>query len=121
MNEAFWGLTASDGPWGYRAIEPNLENDNGTLAPTGALASFPYTPEQSMAALKNMYRKHGQYLWGEYGFKDAVNLEENWHGRIFMGLNQAPVTVMIENYRTGLIWNLFMQNEEIERTVSELK
>ena len=121
MGKDFWGLTASDGPWGYRAIEPNVENDNGTLAPTGALASFPYTPEQSMAALKNMYRNHGKYLWGEYGFKDAVNLQENWHATIYMGLNQAPVTVMIENYRTGLIWNLFMKNPEIRETLEKLK
>ena len=121
MGDTFWGLTASDGPWGYKAIEPKIESDNGTLAPTGSLASFPYTPEQSMAALKNMYRGHGRYLWGEYGFRDAVNLEENWQARIFMGLNQAPVTVMIENYRTGLIWNLFMKNSEIKEVVEKLK
>ena len=120
MSDEFWGLTASDGPWGYSAIEPKVGTDKGTLAPTGALASFPYTPEQSMAALKNMYRNHGKYLWGEYGFKDAVNLEENWHAKIYMGLNQAPVTVMIENYRTGLIWNLFMKNEEIKETLEKL-
>jgi len=120
MSCNFWGLTASDGPWGYNAIEPKVERDNGTLAPTGALASFPYTPEQSMAALKNMYRNHGKYLWGEYGFKDAVNLEENWHAKIYMGLNQAPVTVMIENYRTGLIWNLFMKNQEIQNIIEKL-
>ena len=118
---SFWGLTASDGPWGYRALEPIKEKENGTLAPTGALASFPYTPEQSMAALKNMYRNHGQYLWGEYGFRDAVNLDVNWQARIFMGLNQAPVTVMIENYRTGLIWDLFMQNEEIAGALEQLQ
>jgi hypothetical protein len=116
-NDSFWGLTASDGPWGYGALEPRKEKDNGTMAPTGALASFPYTPEQSMAALKNMYRNHGRYLWGEYGFKDAVNLEVNWHAKIFMGLNQAPVTVMIENYRTGLIWDLFMKNKEISDVI----
>lgn len=103
------------------AIEPTVERDNGTLAPTGALASFPYTPEQSMAALRNMYRNHGKHLWGEYGFKDAVNLEENWQARIYMGLNQAPVTVMIENYRTGLIWKLFMQNEEIKKVLEQIK
>ncbi|MBS2097562.1 glucoamylase family protein [Carboxylicivirga linearis] len=120
MNDSFWGLTASDGPWGYNAIEPKIEKDNGTLAPTGALASFPYTPEQSMEALKNMYRNHGKYLWGEYGFKDAVNLEENWCAGIYMGLNQAPVTVMIENYRTGLIWNLFMKNKEIQEAISKI-
>jgi hypothetical protein len=113
FNDSFWGLTASDGPWGYRALEPVKEKENGTLAPTGALASFPYTPWQSMNALKNMYRNHGQYLWGEYGFRDAVNLDVNWQAKIFMGLNQAPVVVMIENYRTGLIWDLFMKNKEI--------
>lgn len=121
MSNTFWGLTASDGPWGYKAIEPKIDSDNGTLAPTGALASFPYTPEQSMAALKNMYRNHGKYLWGEYGFKDAVNLEENWQARIFMGLNQAPQTVMIENYRTGLIWNLFMKNKEIKEVIEKIE
>jgi exo beta-1,2-glucooligosaccharide sophorohydrolase (non-reducing end) len=121
LNSEFWGLTASDGPWGYRALEPRKEIDNGTVAPTGALASFPYTPEQSMAALINMYRNHGRYLWGEYGFKDAVNLDENWQAKIFMGLNQAPVTVMIENFRTGLIWNLFMKNMEIKDVVEKIK
>jgi len=119
-SDSFWGLTASDGPWGYGALEPRKEKDNGTMAPTGALASFPYTPEQSMAALKNMYRNHGRYLWGEFGFKDAVNLDVNWHAKIFMGLNQAPVTVMIENYRTGLIWNLFMKNKEIADVMDKL-
>ncbi len=121
FGEDFWGLTASDGPWGYRALEPRKDVENGTLAPTGALASFPYTPQQSMAALKNLYRNHGQYLWGEYGFRDAVNLNENWVANIFMGLNQAPVTVMIENYRTGLIWELFMENKEIAGALKAMK
>jgi len=116
----FWGLTASDGPWGYRALEPVKEKEDGTIAPTGALASFPYTPEQSMEALKNMYCKHGKYLWGEYGFRDAVNLDANWQAKIFMGLNQAPVTVMIENYRSGLIWGLFMKNKEIINALNRL-
>ncbi|MCB0571807.1 MAG: hypothetical protein KDC66_18700 [Phaeodactylibacter sp.] len=121
MSDSFWGITASDGPWGYRAPEPREEKDDGTLAPTGALASFPYTPEQSMAALKNMYRNHGKHLWGEYGFRDAVNLDENWCAKIFMGLNQAPATVMIENYRSGLIWKLFMQNEDILQGLKKLE
>jgi hypothetical protein len=119
-SDSFWGLTASDGPWGYRALEPVKEKENGTMAPTGALASFPYTPVQSMAALKNMYRNHGRYLWGEFGFRDAVNLDNNWQAKIFMGLNQAPVTVMIENYRTGLIWNLFMKNKEIADALDKM-
>jgi hypothetical protein len=120
LSGKFWGFTASDGPWGYRALEPRKENENGTMAPTGALASFPYTPEQSMAALKHMYREHGSYLWGEYGFRDAVNLDENWQAKIYMGLNQAPVVVMIENYRTGLIWELFMKNNEVADVLNTL-
>ena len=115
-----WGLTASDNPWRYSAAEPALHKDGGTMAPTGALASFPYTPEQSMEALKNYYRNHGSFLWGEYGFRDAFNLNENWCANIYMGLNQGPVTVMIENYRTGLIWNLFMSNPEIKKMVNDL-
>ena len=115
-----WGLTASDGPWGYRAAEPVDHQDVGTMAPTGALASFPYLPEQSMVALKNYYRNYGSFLWGEYGFRDAFNLNENWYANIYMGLNQAPVTVMIENYRTGLIWNLFMKDPDVQRMVKEV-
>ncbi len=112
--EAGWGLTASDGPWGYQAHEPKMSMDSGTLTPTGAISSFPYTPEQSMKALKYFYRELGDRLWGIYGFRDAFNLSENWVSPIYMGLNQAPMVVMIENYRTGLLWDLFMQNPEIE-------
>lgn len=109
----FWGLTASDGPWNYSANEPKPEMDEGKMAPTGALASFPYLPDASMDALKNYYRTYGRYLYGYYGFRDAINLDENWCSPIYMGLNQAPVVVMIENYRSGLIWNLFMANPEV--------
>jgi hypothetical protein len=109
-----WGLTASDGSGGYGAHAPNPQDDDGTMTPTGALASFPYTPEASMAALKHFYRDLGNPLWDVYGPRDAVNLEADWYSPIFMGLNQAPITVMVENYRTGLIWKLFMSNAEIE-------
>lgn len=108
-----WGLTASDDPWGYRAHEAVPRQDNGTLTPTGALASFPYTPAESMAALKHFYHELGAQLWGIYGFRDAFNPGQNWVADIFMGLDQAPITVMIENYRSGLLWRLFMSNPEI--------
>lgn len=116
-----WGLTASDGPWDYSANEPTPAADEGKMTPTGALASFPYTPDESMAALKNLYRSYGRFLWGEYGFRDAFNLDLNWASEIYMGLNQAPVVVMIENYRTGLIWNLFMKNQDVQRAVEKIK
>ncbi|MGH9655992.1 MAG: glucoamylase family protein, partial [Bryobacteraceae bacterium] len=106
-----WGLTAVDGPRGYRAYEPSPKHprlDDGTIAPTGAIAAFPYTPKASMAALKFFYQKLGARLWGPFGFRDAFNLQQDWVSRINMGLNQAPMVVMIENYRTGLIWKLFM-------------
>ena len=108
-----WGLTASDGPEGYSPSAPNEHDDRGLTAPTGALSSFPYTPEASMAALKHFYRDEGSWLWGIYGPRDAFDAQENWVSPIYMGLNQAPITVMVENYRTGLIWKLFMSNPEI--------
>ncbi len=111
--ERSWGLTASDGPWGYMAHEPKPKMDTGTMTPTGALSSFPYTPEASMEALKYFYRDLGDRLWDIYGFRDAFNLKEDWFARIYMGLNQAPITVMIENHRSGLVWKLFMANPEI--------
>lgn len=115
-----WGLTASDGLWGYSADEPVPASDHGKITPTGALASFPYTPAESMAALKNYYRHYGQFIWGEYGFRDAFNLDEEWSSEIYMGLNQGPVVVMIENYRTGLIWKLFMKNADIKKAVEAI-
>lgn len=115
-----WGLTASDHMWNYMAAEPVEAMDDGTVAPTGALASFPYTPEASMKAFLNYYRNYGSFLWGEYGFRDAFNLTENWVSPIFMGLNQAPVTVMVENYRSGFIWDLFMSHPDVIRGLENL-
>jgi hypothetical protein len=116
-----WGLTASDGPWGYKAREAKAEMDDGTIAPTGAIASFPYTPDKSMQALKHFYREYGSFLWGEYGFRDAFNLSEDWTADIFMGLNQAPMVVMIENYRSSLIWDLFMKNENVQEALRAIR
>ena len=108
-----WGLTASDGPTGYATPAPDEVNDMGTLTLTGALASFPYTPDASMAALKHYYRDLGGRLWGIYGPRDAYNPTYDWVSSIYMGLNQAPIVGMVENYRTGLLWKNFMMNPEI--------
>ncbi len=118
--EAAWGLTASDGPYDYSADEPVTWQDRGKITPTGAISSFPYLPAEAMKALKNYYYNYGNFLWGEYGFKDAFNPTLNWCSEIYMGLNQAPMTVMIENYRTGLIWNLFMQDPDIKEGLKNL-
>jgi len=115
-----WGLTASDGPDGYVPHAPDEGHDRGTLTPTGALSSFPYTPEASMAAFKHYYRDLGDRLWDIYGPRDAFNLDADWISPIYMGLNQAPIVVMIENYRTGLVWKNFMSNPEIGETLKKL-
>lgn len=108
-----WGLTAVDGPDDrYHEYKPFAEDD-GTIAPTGAVSSYAYTPDQSLAAIKHWYRDLGAQLWSIYGFRDSFNEQQNWYSPITMGLNQAPQTVMIENGRTGLIWKTFMSGPEI--------
>jgi hypothetical protein len=115
-----WGLTASDGPSGYVPHAPDNASDQGTLTLTGALASFPYIPEASMAAFKHYYRDLGAQLWDIYGPRDAFNPGKDWISPIYMGLNQAPITVMVENYRTGLVWKNFMSNPEIGAMLQKL-
>jgi exo beta-1,2-glucooligosaccharide sophorohydrolase (non-reducing end) len=115
-----WGLTAVDGPHGYVPYEPTPDLDDGTIAPTGAISAIAYTPQQSIAALKHFYRDLGAQVWGIYGFRDAFNLQENWYSGITMGLNQAPMAVMIENHRTGLIWNSFMANPEVAAMLQKI-
>jgi hypothetical protein len=118
--DSCWGLTACDGPYRYNANEPVPRQDHGIMAPTGAVSSFPYMPKEAMKALKNYYHNYGRFLWGEYGFIDAFSLDENWCSEIYMGLNQAPMVVMIENERTGLIWRLFMSNKEIQAGLDKI-
>ncbi|MBE7171476.1 MAG: Ig-like domain-containing protein [Williamsia sp.] len=107
-----WGLTASDIPNGYTASSP--ANDVGVIAPTAALSSFPYTPAQSMNALKFFYYKLGDKLWKEYGFVDAFSLKDTWFASSFLAIDQGPIIVMIENYRSNLLWNLFMSCPEVK-------
>ncbi|THH37512.1 glucoamylase family protein [Neolewinella litorea] len=109
-----WGLTASDDPNGYLAHAPDSPNlDNGTITPTAALGSMPYTPEKSLTALKHMYRELGDRTWGPYGFYDAFNLDQDWYADSYLAIDQGPIIVMIENYRSGLLWDLFMSSPEI--------
>lgn len=113
-----WGLTASDIPNGYTASDPT--NDRGVIAPTAALASFPYVPELSLAALHTFYYIYGDKLWGEYGFKDSFCLDAMWFAPSYIAIDQGPIVVMIENYRTQLCWNLFMTNQDVLSGLSKL-
>jgi hypothetical protein len=112
-SDVCWGLTASDDPWGYLAHAPGSQADNGTITPAAAIPSIPYTPAESMGALKHFYRDHGPALWGEYGFYDAFNLNENWFADSYLAIDQGPIINMIENHRTGLLWSAFMSSPEI--------
>ncbi|MGN6618254.1 MAG: glucoamylase family protein [Ilyomonas sp.] len=116
--ENCWGLTASDTYNGYNAHSPT--NDFGTITPTAALSSFPYTPEQSMAALKHFYYDLGDKIWSKYGFTDAFNETQNWYATSHLAIDQGPIIVMIENYRTGLLWKLFMNIPEIKSGLKKL-
>lgn len=115
-----WGLTASYGFNGYTTPAPDDYYDEGTITLTGALASFPYTPEASMAAFKYFYRERGAELWGVYGPRDNYNPGQHWVSAHYMGLNQAPIVAMVENQRTGLLWRAFMSNPEMSEMVKKL-
>lgn len=112
--ENSWGLTASDDPWGYLAHAPGGNTDNGTLTPAAAIPSMPYTPDESIAVLKHFYREYGEELWGPFGFYDAFNPEENWFADSYIAIDQGPIINMIENYRSGILWESFMSNTEIQ-------
>jgi len=107
-----WGLTASDDYNFYDAHSPT--NDNGTLSPTAALSSFPYTPFASYQSMKFFYFKRGNSLFGKYGFYDAYNATKNWYSNQYLAIDQGPIVIMIENYRSGLLW-------KIGENITELK
>ena len=117
-SDSAWGLTASDIPGGYTASSPT--NDVGVIAPTAALSSFPYSPTESMKALKFFYYVLGDKIWKDYGFVDAFSLDPPWFANSFLAIDQGPIIVMIENYRSGLLWNLFMSCPEVKTGLQKL-
>ncbi|MGO3164232.1 MAG: glucoamylase family protein [Sphingobacteriaceae bacterium] len=117
-SEQVWGLSAGDIPSGYGAQSPS--NDIGVIAPTAAIASLPYTPEESIEALEFFYYKLGDRLWGQYGFKDGFSLDEGWFSESYLAIDQGPIIIGIENYRSGLIWDLVMAAPEIRNGLNKL-
>jgi hypothetical protein len=117
-SSSVWGLTASDEQGGYSAHSPT--NDDGVISPTAAISSIPYTPTQSMNAIRFFYYKLGDKIWGNYGFVDAFNLTNVWFANSYLAIDQGPEIIMIENYRSGLLWNLFMSSPEIKTGMKSL-
>lgn len=113
-----WGFTASDNHEGYNAHSPT--NDLGVITPTASLSSMPYTPELSINALNHFYYLMGDKLWGEYGFVDAYNPTRGWYANSYLAIDQGPIVLMIENYRSALLWDLFMQSSEIQQGLTDL-
>jgi hypothetical protein len=111
-----WGLTAGDGPRGYSARgAPPAENDDGTLAPSAAGGSLPFAPEICLPTLRHFAAEYGSRLWGRYGFRDGFNVAENWWAIDTLGIDQGPILLMAENFRTGAVWQRMMRSPALRR------
>jgi len=113
-----WGLTSSDDPWGYGRHAPDC--DPGVISPTAALSSFPYAPEHAIRALRHFYYDLGDRIWGDYGFVDAFSETHDWYANSYLAIDQGPIVAMIENYRTGLLWQLLRSCQEIQAGLRRL-
>jgi hypothetical protein len=103
---------------GYAGHNPS--RDLGVISPTAALSSFPYTPQESMNVLKFLYALERDSLIGEYGPYDAFSFSPQWYLPHYLAIDQGPIPVMIENYRTGLLWKLFMGAPEVQEGLKKL-
>jgi hypothetical protein len=147
LGAELWGVTACDGPadvelhvrgemrrfWTYagRGVGADAMIDDGTIAPTGAAASLPFAPALVLPAIAAMRANWGDHLWGEYGFRDALNPTFRWtdvalhHGRVvpgvgwfdtdYLGIDQGPILAMVENHRSNLIWRVMRRNPHLRR------
>lgn len=115
-----WGLTASYSVRGYAAHAPDERNDVGVISPTAAISSFPYTPNESMAAVRYWYDSLRTKLWGKYGFYDAFSETADWYPVKYLAIDQGPQVAMIENYRSALLWRLFMSCPEVQAGLKKL-
>lgn len=114
-----WGLTASYSVNGYSAHSPIENRDFGVISPTAALSSIVYTPQESLEVIKYLYDNRSLF-WNKYGFIDAYSVTADWYANSYLAIDQGPITVMIENYRTGLLWNLFMSHPDVQRGLKRL-
>lgn len=114
-----WGLTASYSVEGYAAHAPNERDDRGVISPTAALSSIVYTPEESMQVMRYLYGMKDKVL-GKYGFYDAFSETDDWYPQRYLAIDQGPIAVMIENYRSGLLWRLFMSHPDVQKGLEKL-
>lgn len=116
--EYSWGLTAGDGPEGYKgygARPAEVLMQDGTINPYGMVAALPLVPHVAVESLQWLKRTHGRRVYGRYGFVSGFNLERDWWSRHYLGIDQGISVVMIENYRTGLVWRQMMRHPAIAR------
>ena len=113
-----WGFTAGDSNKGYVAHDPSY--DLGVIQPTAAISSIPYTPEESMDVIRHFYYDRGDDIWGEFGFEDGFNPDSGWSSGTWLAIDEGPIINMIENYRTGMLWKLFMNIPEIQNGLRQL-
>jgi hypothetical protein len=113
-----WGLSASDDINGYAVHAPDC--DNGTISPTAALSSMPYAPREALQAMRHFLTAHGDKVWGRFGFVDAFCEDKDWFADSYVAIDQGPIIIMIENYRTGLLWKLFMSVPEVQAGLRKL-
>lgn len=117
-SEKCWGLTAGDSYKGYVAHAPDV--DLGVIQPTAAISSLPFTPKESMEAIRHFYYDLGDKIWSDFGFVDGFSIHHNWYAKSHIAIDQGSIIVMIENYRTGLLWKLFMQIPDIQNGLKKL-
>lgn len=115
-----WGLTAGDGPEGYKNYGASPGNHDGTIAPYGMIASMPFVPELAQQGIEAMAEQYGHRIWGKYGFTSGFNKDKNWYSDQYVGIDQGIIVLMLENYRSGFVWKIFMQNEATQRAMQKV-
>ncbi len=115
-----WGISASDGPRGYRAYGANGGNHDGTIAPYASIACLPFTPDAALEGMRAMLREYGPKVWREYGFVSAINAAEDWYSVEHIGIDQGDILLMITNYQDGFVWDLFMQLEPVQQALEAM-
>ena len=115
-----WGISASDGPDGYRAYGASDANHDGTIAPYASAACLPFTPEASLTSMRALLLHYGDQVWREYGFVSAINVDEDWVSSDHIGIDQGVILLMIANYQDATVWDLFMENDDIQQALTAM-